>query len=165
VKKIIALALAAVVGLVPAAVAGGGKKKQKVEATILAAPRHPDGCYSGVQRRLSAATDGSVQGVVGYDFDVSKGTWKKPFTLKLTDGVGTVDLDITYYLGARHTLQDMIDGGGDPAPPASIGFETREEGGEKGKVPAGAVYAIVCIYESENGVGGNASFSYLAGKK
>jgi hypothetical protein len=162
-KKVLAVGLITLVALAPAAVAGG-KKQQKVEGTILAAPRHPDGCYSGVHRRIQSITDNSANGVVGYDFDVAKSTWKKPFVLKLADGVGTVDLDITYYLGDRFTLDDMIAGGGDPAPPASIAFEDRKEGGEKGKVPFGSVYAIVCIYESENGVGGNATFNYVAGK-
>jgi hypothetical protein len=159
----IALALAAAVGLMPAAAAGGGKK-QKVQGTVAAAGRHPDGCYTGLHRRLQAFLGENSQGIVGYDFDVSKGTWNKPFVMKLTEGTGTVDLDITYYLGERTTVDDFVEQTNDPVPPASVSFEDRAEGGEKGTVPKGSVYAIVCIYESENGVGGNASFSYLAGK-
>ena len=161
-KKAIAVLIAAAVGLaLLPATAGAGKPKQTVEGSIAGAARHPDGCYSGVHRRLQALSQQNANGLVGYDFDVDKKTWNKPFALELTGGVGYVDLDITYYLGERETLEDFQ--GGDPAPPATVAFETHEEGGEKGKVPNGAVYAIVCIYQSENGAGAMADFTYAAG--
>ena len=162
-KKLIAIAVAAAL-IVPVAAVGasaGKKPKQTVEGTILAAPRHPDGCYSGVHRRLQAISGQQANGIVGYDFDVDKKTWKKPFALELTDGLGYVDLDITYYLIERETLEDFQ--GGDPPAPPTYAYETHEEGGEKGTVPEGATYAIVCIYQSEAGAGANASFGYTGG--
>ena len=163
-RKIIAIGVAALlaVPLGGTAALAGKKKQQKVEGSVAAAARHPDGCYSGVHRRLQAVTP-AANGLVGYDFDVDKATWNKPFVMELTGGAGSVDLDITYYLGERTKLDDFVEQGGDPAPPATVAYETHEPGGEKGKVPQGAVYAIVCIYQSENGVGAVADFSYTAG--
>jgi hypothetical protein len=163
-KRTLAIGLS---GLMACVLVGGVSaapkpKKQAVKGVVRGAARHPDGCYSGVHRRASVVAGENAQEIVGYDFDVMKSTWNKPFVMKLVDGVGDVDLDITYYMGERHSIEDYQ--GGDPAPPASIGFETRKVGGEVGVVPKGAIYAIVCIYESEGGVGANASFDYLAGK-
>lgn len=161
---VIAVSAVTILALVPGVSAGGKKgKKQREKGSVAGAARHPDGCYSGVHRRLQAFLGEGADGLVGYDFDVKKATWNKPFVLKLTDGLGTVDLDITYYLGERTTVEDFVNQG-DPAVPPTVGFETRTEGGEVGIVPKGAVYAIVCIYESEGGVGGAASFNYVAGK-
>lgn len=163
-KKLFGVALAAVMALSLVsgpAVAGKGKK-QEVEGSIALAARHPDGCYSGVHRRVQALAMQNANGLFGYDFDVDKATWNKPFVLELVSGLGTVDLDITYYLGERTKAEDFQDG--DPAVPPTVAYETHEEGGEADIVPEGAVWAIVCIYESENGVGFGADFTYVAGK-
>ena len=164
-KKLIAIGIAVLlaVPLGGTAALAGKKKQQKVEGSVAGAARHPDGCYSGVHRRLQAITMQNANGLVGYDWDVDKATWNKPFVLELTGGVGTVDLDITYYLGERTKLEDFVEEGGDPAVPATVAYETHEEGGEKGTVPKGALWAIVCIYESENGAGALADFTYTAG--
>lgn len=164
-KKLIAIGIAVLVAvpLGGTAALAGKKKQQKVEGSVAAAVRHPDGCYSGVHRRLQAVTMQNANGLFGYDWDVDKATWNKPFVLELNSGLGSVDLDITYYLGDRTTLEDFAEEGGDPAVPATVSYENHEPGGEKGTVPKGAVYAIVCIYQSENGAGATADFTYTAG--
>lgn len=161
-KKTITVLIAAALGfgLLPGS-AGAGKPKQTVEGSIAAAPRHPDGCYTGVHRRLQAISGQQAQGIVGYDFDVDKKTYNKPFVLELTNGLNYVDLDITYYLNERETLEDFQ--GGDPTGHPTVAYTTHEAGGEKGKVPVGALYAIVCIYQSEAGAGALADFTYTAG--
>ena len=163
-KKLVVLSLAALIAI--PAIGGNATAaktpKQSLEGSVAIPLQHTDGsCYPGVQRRVQAVTMQTVNGVFGYDFDVDKKTWNKKFVMELTGAQGTVDLDITYYLGERTKLEDFQ--GGDPAPPATVGFQTREEGGEAGKVPKGAVYAIVCAFASENSVGGMADFTYNAG--
>ena len=163
-KKLVAIGVAVLLAVpLGGSAALAGKKQQKIEGSVAAAARHPDGCYSGVHRRLQAVTMQNANGLFGYDWDVDKATWNKPFVLELTGGAGSVDLDITYYLAERTTLDDFVEQGGDPAAPPTYAYETHEPGGEKGKVPQGAVYAIVCIYQSENGVGALADFTYTAG--
>ena len=162
-KKLIALSIAAVIAF--PALAGSAtaakKPKQTVEGSVAVGAQHTDGsCYPGVHRRVQAVTM-AANGVVGYDFDVDKKTWNKKFVMELTGAQGTVDLDVTYYLGERTKLEDFQ--GGDPVPPATVGFQTREGGGEAGVVPKGAVFAIVCAFESENSLGGLADFTYNAG--
>ena len=163
-RKTITVLIAAALGLgLLPGTAGAGKPKQSLEGNVAIGAQHTDGsCYPGVQRRVQAVTQ-SANGVFGYDFDVDKKTWNKKFVMELTGATGTVDLDITYYLGERTKLEDFATGPGDPAPPATIAFQTREEGGEAGTVPKGAVFAIVCAFESENSLGGLADFTYTAG--
>jgi hypothetical protein len=152
-------------GLLPSAAAGGAKQ-QKVEGSIaLPAPYTDDsGCFAGVHRRVQAITMGNAQGVTGYNFEVDKATWNKNFVLEATGGQGRVDLDITFYLGELTKLEDFVEQGGDPATPATVAFNTREPGGEAGKVPELAENVIVCLYGGQQGAGGGATFTYTAGK-
>ena len=155
--------------VVLAGLIGGGAtaapKQQKVEGTILFPARHPDGCYTGLQRHLTSVIGEPSNGVLGWTIKVDKATWKKPFKLDGTAPVGTVDLDVTFYLGEFATQEEFI---ANPAPaaPASIAFEERGQSGEKGKVPLGSVNALVCVYadEAAPAVSGGVAFSYLAGK-
>jgi hypothetical protein len=153
-----------VAGLISGA-ATAAPKQQKVEGTILFPARHPDGCYTGLQRHLTSVIGEPSNGVLGWTIKVDKATWKKPFKLDGTAPAGTVDLDVTFYLGEFATQEEFL---ANPAPtgPASIAFETRGQSGEKGIVPDGSVNALVCIYADEAGpsVAGGVAFSYLAGK-
>jgi hypothetical protein len=149
-------------------VAGGASaaaKQQSVEGTILFPARHPDGCYTGLQRHLTSVIGEPSNGVLGWTIKVDKATWNKPFKLDGTAPAGTVDLDITFYLGEFATQEEFIN---DPAPvgPASIAFETRGQSNEAGVVPKGSVNALVCIYadEASQSVAGAVDFAYLAGK-
>ena len=166
-RKSITLLLAAtlVMGAVSGSAVAGKKKKKKpvtqtVEGTIRGAVRHPDGCYSGVHRRLVLASNDNeaVNGFVGWDFNLDKATWGKKFKLDLVDGVGDVDLDITFYLNYL-TLEDVN------GAPASAAYTERKVGGEAGVVPKGYKHAIVCIYQDEGSqhFGANATFKYTAG--
>lgn len=165
-KKLIGTATA---GLMALSILGGGAsaapKQQSVEGTILFPARHPDGCYTGLQRHLTSVIGEPSNGVVGWNIKVDKTTWNKPFKLDSTGGVGTVDLDITYYLGEFATQEEFIN---DPAPvaPASIAFATRGQPGEKGIVPKYAINAIACVYADETTPGTSVAtdFAYLAGK-
>ena len=156
-------------GLVLAGLVMGGAsaapKKQTVEGTILFPARHPDGCYTGLQRHLTSVIGEPSNGVVGWNIKVDKRTWKKPFILDGMAGAGTLDLDITFYMGEFHTQEEFIN---DPAPvaPFSVAFETRGQPGEKGKVPEGAINAIVCIYadEAAQALAAGVDFTYTAGK-
>ena len=163
-RKAIVLGLTALL-LGAALPAGAGKSKQQVvEGTIAAPARHPDGCYTGVSRHLWSLFGDASNGVVGWTFDVDKTTWKKPFVLEATGGVGTVDLDISYYLGEFASQEEWI-GNPAPAPPATYEYETHEGTGEAGTVPEFAVKAIVCLYAGEGGQGSaGVPFTYTAGK-
>lgn len=170
-KKLVALVMVGlmVMALPSGAVAGKKKKKKKpppqvVEGTIAAPARHPDGCYTGLSRHAwSLAGEGS-NGAVGWTFDVDKKTWNQPFVLEPTGGVGTVDLDISYYLGDFHSQEDWLN---EPVPaaPATSEYETHEGPGESNRVPKGAVKAIICVYAGEGGQGAaGVPFTYKAGK-
>lgn len=160
-KKIVSLIA---VGLVASTVLSGaavaGKKKgvrQDVSGSILMqappsdATSNPNGCYSGVHRRIAVLSQEQVNGVVGFHFDVDPGTWNKKF--RLTPG-SAVDLDITFY-----------DGFGTPEQaaetsyaPYNVGFETRDNNGEAGIVPPNTTKVIVCMK-----TGQQAAFEYSAG--
>jgi hypothetical protein len=165
-KKLLTIALAAVafVSLLPAAQAG--KPKQTVEGSILfPAPFAQgtfDGCWGGLTRRTTGMTGGAVNGVTGYYFDVDKATWNKKFKLEVTGGEGTVDLDLflySHYPDAAETADDPVNGG----IPVSVDYQTREAGGESGKVPPNTVKAIVCMYAGPEYQGFNAGFTFTAG--
>jgi hypothetical protein len=159
-KKIVSLALAAgVIAALPgAAVAGKKAAHQHVQGNIaMQAPPsdatdNPNGCYSGVHRRLSVLTSGAANGIVGFDFDVDPATWNKKF--KLTPDTAGVDIDITFY--AEFGTQEQA---AEPSfAPANFSYETRNEAGEKGKIPAKMTKAIVCMK-----AGQNADFTYTGG--
>lgn len=141
------------------------KKQQKVEGTILAPARHPNGCYTGLQRHLTSLFGLAANGVLGWTIEVDEATWKKNFTLEPTGGVGAVDLDVTFYLGAFATRDEWL-ANPLPAAPANVGFEEHGQPGEAGKVPDFAHYALVCIYADENAPppGVAVPFTYTAGK-
>lgn len=165
-KKLIAfLATGLLAASLLGSVAAAAPKQQSVEGTILFPARHPDGCYTGLQRHLTSVIGEASNGVLGWTIKVDKATWKKPFKLDGTAPAGTVDLDVTFYLGEFATQEEFL---ADPVPagPASIAFETRGQSGEKGIVPDGSVNALVCIYadEAAPAVSGAVDFAYLAGK-
>lgn len=166
-KKIISILAS---GLVAMSLVGGAAaaapKQQKVEGTILFPARHPDGCYTGLQRHLTSLMGEASNGIVGWTIRVDKATWNKPFKLDVTGApVGTADLDMTYYFGEFATQEEFI---ANPAPvaPASTAFETHGQPGEEGKVPKGAINALVCIFVDETvpAAAANVGFSYVAGK-
>ena len=167
-KKLIAIGVAVLVALpLVATTAQAGKKPiQSVEGSIaLPAPFAQgtfDGCWGGLTRRTTGMTGGAVNGVTGYYFDVDKKTWNKPFKLEATGGQGYVDFDLflySHYPSVEETADDPVNGG----TPVSIDFQTREAGGESGKVPPRTVKAIVCMYAGPEGAGAGASFTYTAG--
>lgn len=160
-KKLVTLVA---VGLVATTVLSGaavaGKKKavrQDVSGSILMqappsdATDNPNGCYSGVHRRLAALSQEQVNGVVGFHFDVDPGTWNKKF--RLTPG-SAVDLDITFYDGFGTTEQAAETS----YAPYNLGFETRDNEGEFGIVPPNTTKVIVCMK-----TGQQANFEYSAG--
>ncbi len=160
-KKIVSLVA---VGLVASTVLSGaavaGKKKgvrQDVNGHIyMQAPpsdatSNPNGCYAGVHRRSAVVTQEQVNGIVGYHFDIDAGTWNKNFVL--TPG-SAVDIDITFYDGFG-TLEQAAE---TSYAPYNVGFEERNNEGERGKVPPNTTKAIVCMK-----TGMNADFSYSAG--
>lgn len=164
-RKLVAASVAAVLlgAAVPAALAGK-PEPQVVEGTIAVPARHPNGCYTGLSRHLWSLFGEASNGAVGWTFDVDKTTWNKPFFLEATGGVGTVDLDLTYYLGDFASREEFIN---DPPPaaPAVSEFETHDGPGEAGKVPKGAIKAVVCVFAGEGGQGAvGTSFLYQAGK-
>ena len=150
-KKIIAL-LAAVVIVLPVGQAAAGKaRRQKVSHPIyLPQPMAADGtCIYRSQRALFSATGEQTNGAVGYTFEVNPKTVGLPFKLTVSDGAG---VDISFYA-------DLGDATDPTTAPANLPFETPGPGGEKGKVPAGFDYALVCMTEGQN-----ATFSYVAGR-
>jgi hypothetical protein len=155
---LVALGLVATTALSGAAVAGKTKGvRQDVSGTIaMQAPPsdatdNPNGCYSGVHRRLAVASQGQVNGIVGYHFDIDPGTWNKKF--RLTPG-SAVDIDITFY-SEFGELEQATDTG---YAPYNLGFEERDNEGEFGVVPPDMTKAIVCMK-----TGQNATFTYSAG--
>lgn len=169
-KKLIAVCVAALLALpLAGGVAQAGKKAKKpvqvVEGSVAlpspfvqsAAPGGSgvpfDGCWGGLTRQTTGQTGGAVNGVTGYYFDIDPKSWNKPFKLEATGGEGTVDLDLFLYYsfpGADGTA-------------TSTDFQTREEGGEVGKVPPSAIKGLVCLYGGDAYYGYNATFNYTAG--
>lgn len=168
-KKVIAIGVAMLVALpLVGGVAQAGKKKpskpvQVVDGSVaLPAPfaqsaangAEPfDGCWGGLTRQTTGQTGGAVNGITGYYFDIDPKSWNKPFKLEATGGEGTVDFDLFMYYsfpGAEGTA-------------TSLDFQTREEGGEVGKVPPNTVKALVCLYGGPASYGYNATFNYTAG--
>ncbi|MGI8773860.1 MAG: hypothetical protein ACR2KQ_02415 [Actinomycetota bacterium] len=165
-KKIVMLVLLALVAaaLVPGpAVAGKKKKKPPVRQEVsghiaLQAPpsdatSDPNGCYSGVHRRIAVATQEQVNGVVGFHFDVDPETWNKKFRLTPAKAV---DIDITFYteFGTLEQATDIA-----YAPP-TVGYAERNTDGEFGKIPPDMNKAIVCMKAGED-----ANFDYVGGDK
>lgn len=161
-KKLIALmSLALVAGSMFAGSAMAKKKAvtQHVEGNILMqappsdATDNPNGCYSGVHRRINVLAQEQANGIVGFHFDVDPGTWNKKF--RLTPETDGVDIDITFYTEFGTTDQAT-----DTAyAPYTVGFEERNNDGEFGKVPPDMTKAIVCMKSGQN-----ADFMYMAGK-
>lgn len=163
-KKIISLAIVGLLaGSLLSSPAVGAKKKkkyvQKVSGNILMqappsdATSNPNGCYSGVHRRINVVAQENVNGVVGYHFDVDKKTWGGKF--KLVPQTEDVDIDITFY-----TEFGTVEQAAEPSyAPATVGFEDRNTKGEKGVVPKDMHKAIVCMK-----VGQDADFTYTAKK-
>lgn len=167
-KKLVGVALAAVIAasFVVAPVAAASKAKQQhVEGSIaLRAPfvsttEQLQSCYAGVHRRVTLVTQGNANGVVGYNFEVDKTTWNKPFKLEVSGGQQNPDMDITFYLTGLGSLEDHANNPPWGTDASAISFEEREPGGEVGIVPKGATDVIVCMFE-----GYNADFMYMAGK-
>ena len=163
-KKLLTISLAGVLAaslLVPSAHAGG--KKQTVEGMIaLPAPYTDDtGCFAGLHRRGAILSQENNNGVIGWHFDVDPATANKKFVLEAA-GQGYVDLDILFYQKFG-TPEDVVNDPGGAGAPASLGFQTRAAGGEKGKVPKGYPKAIICMYGGAQGAGLGATFTYTAG--
>ena len=113
---------------------------------------NPDGCYSGVHRRLAVLSQEQINGIVGFHFDVDPATWGKKF--RLTPDTAGVDLDITFY-SEFGTMEQAAE----PSfAPANLGFEARNDKGEAGKIPADMTKAIVCMK-----TGQDADFTYTGG--
>lgn len=157
-RAVLAAACTALIILALAVPSGAAPKRQTVKGSVAFAIQNPafnfETCWYHMHRRLSFFSAGNVQGIIGYDFDIDKTTWDKPFVLKVTGGQNEPDLDVGLYM-TYGSAENQID----PtfAPPGQV-FETRKPGGEKGIVPNGATKALVCMYE-----GRDASFIYTAG--
>ena len=164
-KKSIAVLIAALVGLslLPGAAGAKSPIQEEEGMIVLPAPFTDDsGCFAGLHRRGAIMTMENNNGIVGWHFDVDPKTWKKKFVLEPSGGVGTVDMDILFYQEFG-TPQQVVEDPTAAGNPASIGFQTREAGGESGKVPKTFNKAIVCIYSGAQYQGGGASFTYTAG--
>ena len=164
-KKTIALLIAATIGLaVMPATAGAGAPKQEEEGMILLpAPFTDDtGCFAGLHRRGAIMTQENNNGIVGWHFDVDPKTWNKKFVLEPSGGLGTVDMDILFYQEFG-TPEDVVSDPLAAGAPASVGYQTREAGGEAGKVPKTFNKAIICIYSGALYQGGGGNFTYTAG--
>ncbi len=164
-KKVVAIALGALMAASMLAPASAGKAKQVQEGTILlpaifAQGAGTDGCWGGATRRTTQTVGMGANGVVGFRFPIEKATWGGKFVLEPTGGLGTVDLDLFMYSvmpGPEEAIDDPVNGG----TPVSVDFGTREAGGETGIVPPGTTDAIVCLYGGIAGYAGfDASFKY-----
>ena len=183
-KKVIALLLTALLGavvvLVP--VSAAKKKKKKGPAVIqtqegkvilpainVQANGDPTKCWAGLHRRVGTASqeNGQLNGTVGYLFDIDKRTWNKPFLLEATGGEGPVDFDLYLYQkmpGVEEWSEDPTNAGNS----VSVEYTDRAPGGEFGKVPAGTVKAIACLFGAHPASGStdepsNATFKYTSG--
>lgn len=164
-KKLIGLAVAAVAvaSLIPAASAAPKKQVEKGTLALPAPFTDDTGCYAGLHRRFAILTTGAVkQSPIGYHFDVDPATWNKNFLLQVdgSQGAAAADMDI-YFYNKFGTPEDVA---GDPlaaGAPVTVSYNTREAGGEFGKVPPDMTKIIVCMMG--NGAL-NASFTYTAGK-
>ena len=161
-KKIIVLVAlcVAAAALVPGSAVAGKKKavRQEVAGHIASqappsdATSDPNGCYSGVHRRIAVVTQEQVNGVVGFHFDIDPGTWNKKFSL--TPVTAATDIDITFYTDFG-TLEQASD---TAYAPFTVAFAERDTAGEAGIVPPDMTKAIVCMK-----IGMNADFTYEAG--
>ncbi len=160
-KKVIAIALGALMAASMLAPASAGKpKKQTVEGSVVAPLPYTDdsGCYAGIHRRMAILSQEQVNGVGGYHFDVDTATYGGKFKLEPTGGLGDVDLDI-YFYQKFGTAEDVA---GDPlnaGSPVTVSFNTREPGGEVGTVPVDVTKVIVCMYGGQLGAGAGATFT------
>lgn len=163
-KRTLTIGLAGLLAasLLSPASAGAGPV-QEVDGIVAApAPFTDDsGCFAGLQRRVAIVSQEQVNGVVGYNFDIDKASWGGKFTLEAVDGIGDVDFDILFY-GEFGTMDDVINDPGGAGAPVSVGFQTREPGGEAGIVPKDMNKAIVCIYAGQQGGGAGGTFHYAA---
>lgn len=165
-KKIAGLLGAALLAgsLIPSAIAAPPPTQTEEGAIALPAPfTDNSGCFAGLQRRVAILSMEQVNGVIGFNFDVDPKTWNKNFVLEPTGGAGDVDLDI-YFYQEFGTVDDVA---GDPVgagAPVAVSFNTREPGGESGKVPVDFNKVIVCMYGGDGGAGAGATFLYEAGK-
>ncbi len=170
-KKVVAVAVGALMAASVLSPASAGKPKpQVVEGKILAPAVFvlglgADGCWGGATRRTTQTAGMGVNGMVGYRFPVDKATWGGKFVLEPTGGLGTVDLDLFMYSvmpPAEAVIDDPVNGG----VPVSVDFTTRKAGGEAGIVPPGTTDAIVCLYGGVAGYAGfNADFKYTGTPK
>jgi hypothetical protein len=159
-KKVISILAAGlmVAAFVPGMASAAKGARQDVEGHIaMQAPPsdatdNPNGCYSGVHRRLNVVTQMQANGIVGYHFEIDPKTWNKKFRLSAV--TADTDVDITFYTEFG-TVEQATDTG---FAPYTVGFETRNNDGEFGKVPRDMTLAIVCMK-----VGTNADFTYSAG--
>ena len=154
-KKLIALAVTGLLAVAPASALAAKKGvRQEMQGEITAPTPYPtDGtCFSRLARTTALASNGAVNGVVGYTFDVDPRTAGKKFQLHVTGGSAETDLDLVYYANLG-SLEDPN------TAPAFQAYETREAGGEVGTVPAGMTKAIVCMAAGSQG-----AFHYMAGK-
>lgn len=155
---------AALVGALLGAPVEAAGKKQSVSGSFVTPGKYTDGgCYAGLTRRLAIVSDGAVNGVSGYHFDIDPVTWNKPFVLAPTGGQGRLDLDIIFY-----SEFGTVEQAADPNfAPYNVPFETRSTTGEAGKVPPETTKAIVCLFidEAQNPpTGVTPTFQYDAGK-
>ena len=166
-KKIITLAIAGALAaslLAPSAQANlGAPAKQEVAGMIVApAPFTDDtGCYAGLHRRAAVLSQENNNGPIGWHFDVDPKTAGGKFVLEVAGQGSYVDVDVTFY----QKFGTMEDVAGDPlnaGAPATLGFNTRAAGGEKGIVPKGYPKAIVCMYGGALGAGVLGDFTYTA---
>jgi hypothetical protein len=162
-KKTLTVGLAGLLAASLLSPASAGAPAQEEDGVIAApAPFTDDsGCFAGLQRRVAIVSQEQAKGIVGYNFDIDKATWGGKFALEVTDGVGDVDMDILFY-GEFGTVDDVVNDPGGAGAPFSVGFQTREPGGEAGVVPKEVTKAIVCIYAGQQGAGAAGAFHYEA---
>lgn len=163
-KRLIILALAtALLGQLAPATAGSVAPPQEEEGTVLLPGPGPNGettggCWTGWPRRFWIFSGGATAGPFGSMFEIDEKTWEGKFKLEVTaGGMGTEDLDVTFYADPGHIDPE------DPAQQAGIvetgSYLNRQEGGEAGTVPPTTKLALVCLAV---GTGYDADWSYVA---